>query len=499
MKKNKNSSSDIFSEVLEIIGDLMLRVLEIAVKALLSLFSSAAKSVYDNNETLKSKHFEIKKKTQNFLKQKSNLITEEDLNCRVSTSDLDSLGFSATDYKDFKYTDYDSNVPLSTIIGPPGFGKTNLMLNLIHRDLAMEKPFIVIDPKGSYESTQAFMQMGNASGRKVYVFAKGGKDRFNPLKNLTDTQIVEGIFRAFPNTHEFYGPRSKDHLMDVLQKLRQVGSGIITFKSIYQALDSCMGAIDKKAYKMETQGLKSSLRLLIESDFGELFDDDGSALTIDQIREERACLYVALPTLSSNDLARSIGKIFVVELMNHSYKVVSSDNCKEYAKNNPISFYVDECGDILEKNFKSLASQCRECAVNLTIATQTIADFDDIDKNFLRQLESYQANTWIFRVQNPLDAEHYSKLIGTFTDEKVTKQMEYESKTAMGSWREKESFILHPNLTKKIHKFQAVLVSTYLDSPKIINLRNIDHVLSEVKPKISKIEKPIELTEEVPF
>ena len=499
MKKNKNRHNDIFTEFLEIIGDLILRVLEISVKALLSLFSSAAKTVYDNNKTIKSKHFEFKKKTQNFLKQKSNLITEDDLNCRVSTSGLDSLGFSVTDYDDFKYTNYDSNVPLSTIIGPPGFGKTNLMLNLIHRDLTMEKPFIVIDPKGSYESTQAFMQMGKVSGKKVYVFAKGGTDKFNPLKNLSNTQITEGIFRAFPNTHEFYGPRSKDHLMDILHYLRSKGDGIITFKGIYQALDSCVGAIDKKAFRMETQGLKSSLRILLESEFGPLFDDDGSAITIDEIRDERACLYVALPTLGSNEIAKGVGKIFIVELMNHSYKVVSSDNCKEYAKSNPISCYVDECSEILDVQFKSLASQCRECGVNLTIGTQTIADMDAIDHNFLRQIESYQANTWIFRVQNPLDAEHFSKLIGTFTDEKVTKQMEYENKTEMGSWREKESFILHPNLTKKINKFQAVLVSSYLETPKVINLRNIDHVLSEVKPKISKIEHKIELKEEVPF
>lgn len=385
-----------------------------------------------------------------------------------TTTKPNTLGYENVSRKDFKFEDYNSDVPLSLVIGPPGVGKTVLLLNLIDRDLSMNRPYIVIDPKASEKSKESFVELSKRYGKEPLIFEPSSDLRINPLKNLTPVQVVECIYRAFPNAHEYYGPRSKDILLDLIRKLKTTRK-IISFFNIYREIDDLSRA--DKQIKLETQGLKSNLKLLLNSPFGQLFHDRGDALTISDIREKSLSLYISLPTLAYSSLSESIAKIFIAELMNHSYQAMNHTNYKDY-----LSVYIDEAGSFLFEDFKSLPAQCREAGVSLTIATQTISDLKRITGNFLNQILTYTANFWIFRISDPQDAETISRYLGTRKSVKLTVQTEDGVDSGRGSERDTEEFIVHTNILKNLPQYSAILKCSGAKEPAYISIRNFSKV-----------------------
>lgn len=464
--KNKNNNKDVITELFDSFFEEVFNVIA-------SLFNQIGKIIlsgFDNTLEWHPNNQDLSKKLDN----------------PKNTLNATSLGFNLSHKKEFLFSDYNSNVPLSVIIGPPGWGKTVLMLNLLDRDLSLDIPYIVFDPKASQKSKETFISLSRLHGKKPLIFDLGSDLRLNPLKGLDPTQIVESIYRAFPNKHEYYGPRSKDILIDVIRILRTQGE-IISFRTIYKSLEDL--AQRDRNIQIETQAIKSNIKLLLNSEFGRLFEDRGDALSITDIREKGHCLYVSLPALAYNELAQAIAKIFISEIMNHSFKAMNKDH--NY-KN--LSVYIDEAGDFLFEDFKSLPAQCREAGVNLTIATQTISDLQAVSVNFLNQIKTYAGNFWIFKVPDPENAEKMARYLGTKTTVKETKQVMDGAESGRGSEREKESFIVHTNILKNLPKYKALLKRGDQKEPILINIRNIEKVYSldapikeqSIKPKPSK-------------
>ena len=414
-------------------------------------------------------------------------IEECDTQIKDSTITDSALGYDILNNKNLNYQDYNTDKSLSLITGPPGVGKTVLMQNIIDLELTRGVPFILIDPKASLSSKEEFSRLGKVHNRETLILEIGSTLRFNPLKGLTPTQITSALAKCFPNDHSYYGPRSSYLLQSIVKDLYE-DDQTIDFHTILSGLET--KSKRSKNFENDIQGIFSNIKLLCDSEFGQIFRDTGSALSIDDIRIRGVNLYIALPSLAYNQISSSVGKVIITSIMTHAFKSMNTTDFKDDFNNlGKISLFVDEAASFVFEGFETLPAQCREAKINITLATQSISDFKKINNAFFNQLITYSANLWAFRTPSAEDAEVLSALFGTKSEEKRTIQVEGDNETGLGSLRETEKYRVHPNILKKLPNYQAVLKFNN-NQISLINIRDISKVVKHVETPLNKFKQP---------
>lgn len=400
-----------------------------------------------------------------FLKtKKDQVIKKEFIDVTKQTTDSQDLGFSVSRNRAFKLADLDTKRH-GLIIGASGWGKSNLIRILQENDLSLNRPLIYFDPKGSLSSIEEFISLCKKYQKKFYLFSEFHPDTnfFNPLKSLDTTQAVALIMRSFIWSEPYYQAKSEFALNDAILYLKDKKIPI-TLKNIYAYLH-------ERDDNKDIQGLLANLSRIIHSTFGKLFEgQDEVTKTIQDIRTEKACLYIGLSTQGYGDLAKSIGKIFLSELMAHSYNVGIRQDSEIFSKNNPISVYFDELGSIIVPDFIDLLNKCRSSGIEITSAVQCMADLETLSEPLKRQIFENSNNIFIQKQISNQDAQFLSKAIGTYYTTKKTNMILEGEIEDRGSIRESQEYICHPNRLSEIRIGQCILLT---HNPKEIDLINI--------------------------
>ena len=407
------------------------------------------------------------------------------------TVSADDLGYSVNEKRFIKFKEI--NFSRHTFIsGASGWGKSYLFKILIEDNLRCERPLVYIDPKGANSEIQTFIGLCEKYGRRYYIFSEHYKDssQFNPLSNLDTEQVVEGVIRSFNwglNPEQYYLNKAQEILSDVVFELKSKNR-IVDFHSILE------GVLAHKN-KDEASGLIANLKTICRSNFGKLLKDSKddsnplsgttTAMTMRRALDEGACIYIGASTQGYGSLAKTIGKIFVNELLQLShYRGVKSENANQNI-NRPFAVFIDEAGSILFQDFIDLINKARSSGIQIYTAVQSMQDFDALagGKPFMKQLFECYSNFIFLRQSGPESAEMVSSLFGTYLTKKETDVIEDGDKTGKGSTREANEFRVHPDIVKELNIGQALFLGLGPRKFHLLNLRNPEKTVYSKKKK----------------
>ena len=421
-------------------------------------------------------------------------IAREMLSKKKSPLMPDELGYSINERRIVKFKEV--NFSRHTFIsGASGWGKSYLFKILIENNLRNERPLVYIDPKGATSEIQTFKNLCEKYGRKYYIFSEHyeNSSQFNPLANLDTEQVVEGVIRSFNwglNPEQYYLNKAQEILSDVVFELKSKNK-IVDFHSILE------GVLAHKNND-EASGLIANLKTICRSSFGKLLKDSKaedkdlkyptSAMTMRKALDEGACIYIGASTQGYGSLAKTIGKIFVNELLQLShYRGVKSENANQNI-DKPFAVFIDEAGSILFQDFIDLINKARSSGIQIYTAVQSMQDFDALagGKPFMKQLFECYSNFIFLRQSGPESAEMVSSLFGTYLSKKETDVIEDGDKTGKGSTREVNEFRVHPDIVKELNIGQALFLGLGPRKFHLLNLRNPEKTVYVNKEKRKK-------------
>ncbi len=137
---------------------------------------------------------------------------------------------------------------------------------------------------------------------------------------------------------------------------------------------------------------------------------------------------------------------------------------------------VDEFASFAFEEFAELINKARSARIALLLAHQSMrGDLQKAGEFFFRQIQSNTNIKICLRQDSPEDAEEIAKSAGTYTTVKRTEQVEMSlfatGRTGMGTDREVEAYVVHPNLIKSLPTGQAVVVCS---DPRRIEVVQLD-------------------------
>lgn len=421
----------------------------------------------------------------------------------------EAIGYSINEKRHIKFSEI--NFSRHTFIsGASGWGKSYLFKILIENNLRNERPLVYIDPKGANSEIRTFIALCEKYGRKYYIFSEhySNSSQFNPLADLDSEQVVEGVIRSFNwglNPEQYYLNKAQEILSDVVFELKTKGK-IVDFHSILE------GVLSHKN-KDEASGLIANLKTICRSKFGQLLKDGRdkdsvlsdrtTAMTMRRALDEGACIYIGASTQGYGSMARTIGKIFVNELLQLShFRGVNSETASQNI-DKPFAVFIDEAGSILFQDFIDLVNKARSSGIQIYTAVQSMQDFDSLagGKPFMKQLFECYSNFIFLRQSGPESAEIVSSLFGTYLSKKETDVIEDGDKTGKGSTREVNEFRVHPDIVKELNIGQALFLGLGPRKFHLLNLRNPDTTIYEKqgtsgeKAKLVQVASPIKINE----
>ncbi len=259
-KNNQSSQNDIFSDIIEIFGIIFYETIKVLALLLTLFVNWAIKKIFkrDNHEPIELK----------------------DLKSKKCTKKPDAFGWQVKASKDFKEEDYDSTRH-TMIVGPTGYGKTNLMTLLQDKVIRQKHPVVFFDPKASMETIEMFTNICENAARKVYYFNDflDNKYPFNPLLDGNVDQIADRIVNACEWSDSYYKSVSISALKESIFYLKSRGE-IVTLKKI-------VDLFSKREDKDKIQGLYTQLESACNSEFSPLINDESSnQMSFSRLRKE---------------------------------------------------------------------------------------------------------------------------------------------------------------------------------------------------------------------
>jgi hypothetical protein len=377
------------------------------------------------------------------------------------------------------------------VLGRSGRGKTETVLALAWGAAKLGVPIIYVDGKGDFEVRDALAKVADDNRRVFYSL-----DAMNPAdgcaydafayKNATTCKDMVVGLRAWSEPH--YKGKAGSHSQTLFKTLKYANFPIDlhTFRRNLPVVNMLSlarrGAGRKQTYgdikdeilrlrndeKAATESLASELDLLVNADFGEVFDIQAAnrsgrqILKLHDARESASVVYVGLPTLAYPDAAKRFASLVIGDLRASLAKsrqqwLIVFDEFSVFANSDTVL---------------NIINMGRSFGASVCLATQSCADFEsDGSDAFLRQVLGSVNNYLIHELTDPTDAELIAGLFSTGVAVEYTAQIVNNQLTNSASARAVHQFRVHPEEIKKLGIGQAYVFSK--DKPALIRLTQI--------------------------
>ena len=192
--------------------------------------------------------------------------------------------------------------------------------------------------------------------------------------------------------------------------------------------------------KNDITGLQAHLNNLVHSELGEYFEMNKTTFTLQQVINDSAVVYFALPALRFPSFSKVLGKLIINDL---------KSTIDRNSQSNPIFTVFDEFSVFAGEQVLNLVNMGRGKGVHAVFGTQGLADLDKVSNTFKNQVLNC-VNTICHRLNDQQSAESVANWIGTRDAFTHTAQLNTKhGDAAMGTVKcEKELLFIQARLNK---------------------------------------------------
>jgi hypothetical protein len=221
----------------------------------------------------------------------------------------------------------------------------------------------------------------------------------------------------------------------------------------------------------DTSGLQANLMHFIQGETSCLFNTENSHIRFDEVLEKNLICYFQLPTMYYPFLGEATGKLVLQAFQN----AVAKRHLGMTKNPSFFSCFLDDFQDYIYSGFSTLLNKSRSANIGVVFSHQALGDLDKVGPHFRNQVSTNTNIKIVMRPNDPETTDHYAKVIGTKTTEKVTERQQRQvlgtSKTGEGSTRQVEEYIVHPTEIRTLARGQGIVAIPHNNGVKIKKLR----------------------------
>lgn len=365
------------------------------------------------------------------------------------------------------------------LVGATGSGKTTTQLQLCAGAIRHGHPAVLIDLKGDPAVTDQLQREAHAAGRPFYGWGLDGPTRWSPLRHGDASRLKDKLLAAEEWTEPHYHraaeryvqlvcralsasgqPPSLPHVVELMdpRRLQVLTRDLPHDLAIH--LDDYLDGLTRDQ-QSGISGAQSRLALLTESLAGPWLDDpDGGGLDLADALREQAVVCFSLPAGDYPSLAALIGGMAIIDL-----QTVAAERQRDGWDGQAFAA-IDEFSALDGTHVLGLLARGRSAGMSVLLATQELADLQTSRPEFAGQVLANTATKLAHRVDVPDSAEQLAALAGTQRTWEATHQVHEHTRraradqgTGLGSMRQVDEYVVHPNTIKTLPRGRAVLIA----------------------------------------
>jgi hypothetical protein len=352
----------------------------------------------------------------------------------------------------------DARLRHTHIVGSTGTGKTVLIEKLLFEDLKRGYGAIVIDPKGErgfYDSVKSYCQSIGREKDLYFLSATFPNESavWNPCALGNVSELQTKFFNSAIYNEPHYAKACEFGLLQAFRALKGTGKSTFTIRDLIRELK----AISQDDKNETLKGLFFDLNNLVMGEWEPVLaasdvQKDKEISILDIIRDNKI-LFVDLPTEGKKVQSSRIGRLLTQEII-----LISGLRKRDAAHkgDRPFSVYIDEFDAFATESFSTFLNKGRSSEFMIHLAHQTLSDLNCVSPEFTGQILGNCNVRFIFRQDDPDDAERWSRFIGTQHVIKKTFRMKDGMQTGDTSNREAQEFIVSPDKIKSLRIGQCV-------------------------------------------
>ena len=388
------------------------------------------------------------------------------------------------------------------VIGPTGVGKTQALERIIYgftgapaaRDLDL--PAVIVDMKADPDLAATLAAIAAQSGRQFHhVTVDATGSAYNPLAGLTADEMAdalyETLFAADTSINMHYATLSRRLLQQACRvcvdladaRVARVGGGTWTIgladvtdllnldtlrsvtpylsPAVAASLTRYLGDLEAANNEGDVGDVRDRVAVIVDTAAGRALDASG--FTMEQAIRAGDIVCMSLDAAGAPQTARTIGTLAVQDLC-ATFGRLARDG---WGKTHMCPVILDEFSALGTPRVADLYARARSAGGAVLLATQDLdADLEAVSPQFAASVRT-NANVWlVLRQTRGEAADAIARDIGSRLAWKETLQIEDDwdalggmhAASGVGSLREVDEFILHPNDIKSLPQGGAYLV-----------------------------------------
>jgi hypothetical protein len=337
------------------------------------------------------------------------------------------------------------------IVGSTGTGKSVLLENLICSDIERGLGALIVDPKGDRELFDRVRSCAEKMGRGADVMLLSAQRpnesvHWNPCGFGDESMLQSKFFNSAIYGEPHYAKAVELGLLRIFSELCKNSPENLSLGHIVSELDH----MRKKTKDKVMEGLYLDLQSLYESEWRAVLEQGESPkpeIHLLDVIQGRKILFVDLPTESKAVQSKRVGRLLLQEIVNVSglFKSYTGE-----IPSQPFPIYVDEFDAFATESFAMFLNKGRSSKFMIHMAHQTLSDLRQVSETFAGRIMGNVNARFIFRQDDPDDAETWSRLFGTRETEISTYRVSNGDRTGETSMREGREFRISPDRIKAL-------------------------------------------------